>query len=61
MFIHDPNTHLVVDSAKPILSEYHRLAIDKLIPISMDVDTDDAYPFFYDSDSSRPQYICNVS
>ena len=47
MFIHHPHTHLVLDSAKPILSRYHRLAIDKLISISIDVDTDDAYPFFY--------------
>ena len=61
MFIHDPHTHLVVDSAKPILSKYHLLAINKLISISMDVDTDDAYPFFYDFDSSRSRYISNVS
>ena len=61
MFIEDPHTHLVVDSAKPILSRYHRLVIDKSILVSMDVDTDDPYPFFYDFDSSRPQYISHVS
>ena len=61
MFIYDPNTHLVVDSAKPILSKYHQPAIDKLIAISMDVDTDDAYPFFYHFHPSHPEYISNVS
>ena len=61
MFIHDLHNHLVVDSAKPILSKYHRLVIDKLICISMDVDADDAYPFFYDLHSSRPRYSSNVS
>ena len=61
MFIHDPHTPLVVHSAKPIHSKYHRLAIYKLIPIFMDVDTDDAYPSVCDFDSSRPRYIFNVS
>ena len=61
MFIHDHHTRLEVDSAKPILSKNHWLAIDRLIPISMDVDADDACLFFYNFNSSSPRYISNVS
>ena len=60
-FIQDPHTHLAVDSAKSILPKYHRLAIHKLIRISMDIDANDAYPFLYDFDYPGARYVSNVS